>query len=172
MVDGHTCTCAASAGVTYIATQEGWLYLAAILDLYTRRIVGWAMSERMTSDLTMAALKMALQQRQPAAGLIHHSDQGSQYTDQAYQALLENHGLQASMNGVGSWYDNAPMESFFGTLKSEWTHHRLYHSRTEARTDLFFYIEAFYNTRRRHSALNYLSPEAYEHLYYQRLALA
>jgi putative transposase len=160
------------ADITYIATQEGWLYLATILDLYTRRIVGWAMSDRMTSDLTLAALKMALQQRQPAAGLIHHSDQGSQYTDQAYQALLKDQGIRASMNGVGRWYDNAPMESFFGTLKSELVHHCVYQTRTEARTDLFSYIETFYNRRRRHSALDYLSPEAYEQLYHQRLELA
>jgi transposase InsO family protein len=160
------------ADITYIATQEGWLYLAAILDLYTRRIVGWAMSERMTSDLTIAALMMALQQCQPAAGLIHHSDQGSQYTDQAYQALLKDHDICVSMNGVGTWYDNAPMESFFGTLKSEWLHHYAYHTRNQARADVFFYIESFYNRRRRHSALDYLSPQAYEQLYYQRLALA
>jgi transposase InsO family protein len=160
------------ADITYIATQEGWLYLAAILDLYTRRIVGWAMSERMTSDLTIAALMMALQQCQPAAGLIHHSDQGSQYTDQAYQALLKDHDICVSMNGVGTWYDNAPMESFFGTLKSEWLHHYAYHTRDQARADVFFYIESFYNRRRRHSALDYLSPQAYEQLYYQRLALA
>jgi transposase InsO family protein len=160
------------ADITYIPTQEGWLYLASILDLYSRRIVGWAMSERMTSDLTVTALKMALEQRQPAAGLIHHSDQGSQYTDQAYQALLKHHSICASMNGVGTWYDNAPMESFFGTLKSELVHLCVYHTRTEARTDLFSYIETFYNRRRRHSALDYLSPEAYEQLHHQRLGLA
>ncbi len=160
------------ADITYIATLEGWLYLATILDLYSRRIVGWAMSDQITSTLTVAALKMALQQRQPTAGLIHHSDQGSQYTDQGYQALLKDHGIRASMNGVGSWYDNAPMESFFGTLKSELVYHCLYHTRTEARTDLFSYIEAFYNRRRRHSALDYLCPEAYEQLYYQQLELA
>jgi putative transposase len=123
--------------ITYIPTLEGWLYLALILDLYTRRIVGWAMSDRMTSDLTLAALKMALQRRQPGPGLIHHSDQGSQYTDQAYQALLKDHDIQASMNGVRNWYDNAPMESFIGTLKSEWVHHRVYRTRDEARPDLF-----------------------------------
>lgn len=137
-------------------------------DLYTRRIVGWAMSERMTSDLTLVALEMALLQRQPDTGLIHHSDQGSQYTDQAYRTLLKAHGIRASMNGVGSWYDNAPMESFFGTLKSEWVHHHGYLTRDEARADVFFYIESFYNLRRRHSALDYLSPEAYEQLYYQQ----
>jgi transposase InsO family protein len=156
------------ADITYIPTLEGWLYLALILDLFTRRIVGWAMSHRMTSDLTLAALKMAIRQRRPGPGLIHHSDQGSQYTDGAYQALLKAHGIQASMNGVGSWYDNAPMESFIGTLKSEWAHHRQYRTRAEARSDLFFYIEAFYNRRRRHSSLDYLSPEAYEQLYYQQ----
>jgi putative transposase len=153
--------------ITYIPTQEGWLYLAAVLDLYTRRIVGWAMSDRITSDLTISALKMALRQYQPTSGLLHHSDQGSQYTNRNYQALLKNHGIQVSMNGVGSWYDNAPMESFFGTLKSELVHHRAYQTRDEARTDLFFYVEAFYNRRRRHSALDYLSPDAYECLYYQ-----
>ena len=153
--------------ITYIPTLEGWLYLAMILDLYARRIVGWSMSDRMTSTLTLDALQMAIRHRQPGPGLIHHSDQGSQYTDQAYQTLLENHGIQVSMNGVGSWYDNAPMESFIGTLKSELVHHRLYRTRDEARPDLFFYIEAFYNRRRRHSSLDYLSPEAYEQLYHQ-----
>lgn len=158
--------------ITYIPTAEGWLYLAAILDLYSRRIVGWAMSDRMTSALTVSALNMAIQQRQPGAGLIHHSDQGSQYTDGTYQALLKSYGFQVSMNGVGTWYDNAPMESFFGTLKSEWLHHYVYHTRNHAKTDVFFYIESFYNRRRRHSALDYLSPEAYEQLYHQRLGLA
>ena len=154
--------------ITYIPTQEGWLYLAVILDLYNRGIVGWAMSERMTSALTIRALKMAIRERRPGGGLIHHSDQGSQYTDGTYQALLRDHGIQASMNGVGTWYDNAPMESFFGTLKSELVHHRVYHTRDEARPDLFFYIEAFYNRRRRHSSLDYLSPEAYEQIYQER----
>jgi putative transposase len=157
--------------ITYIPTREGWLYLAVILDLYNRGIVGWAMSERMTSALTLSALKMAIRERRPGDGLIHHSDQGSQYTDSTYQALLRDHGIQASMNGVGTWYDNAPMESFFGTLKSELVHHRVYHSRDEARPDLFFYIEAFYNRRRRHSSLDYLSPEAYEQLYQERHGL-
>ena len=157
--------------ITYIPTQEGWLYLAVILDLYNRGIVGWAMSERMTSALTINALQMAIRERRPGGGLIHHSDQGSQYTDGTYQALLKDHGIQASMNGVGTWYDNAPMESFFGTLKSELVHHRVYHTRDEARPDLFFYIEAFYNRRRRHSSLDYLSPEAYEQLYQERHGL-
>jgi putative transposase len=154
--------------ITYIPTGEGWLYLAAILDLYTRRIVGWAMAERMTAALTIRALRMAIRQRRPGTGLIHHSDQGSQYTDSTYQALLKDHGIRVSMNGVGTWYDNAPMESFFGTLKSEWVNHRVYQTREEARPDLFYYIEAFYNRRRRHSSLGYLSPEAYERLYHER----
>jgi transposase InsO family protein len=161
------------ADITYIATLEGWLYLAAVLDLYTRRIVGWAMSDRMTSDLTIAALEMALLRRQPDAGLVHHSDQGSQYTDRKYQALLKDHDIRASMNGAGSWYDNAPMESFFGTLKSELVHHCVYYTRNEAKADVFYYIESFYNRRRRHSALDYLSPEVYEQLFHQGvLALA
>lgn len=158
--------------ITYIPTQEGWLYLAAVLDLYSRRIVGWAMLDRMTGDLTMGALKMAIRQRQPDLDLIHHSDQGSQYTDGLYQALLKDCGIQISMNGVGSWYDNAPMESFFGSLKSEWVNHHVYRTHGEARTDIFYYIEAFYNRRRLHSSLDYLSPEAYEQIYHQRQSVA
>jgi putative transposase len=154
--------------ITYIPTREGWLYLAGVLDLYTRRIVGWAMSDRMTADLTTRALKMAIRLRRPEAGLIHHSDQGSQYTEGAYQALLKDHEIQASMNGVGTWYDNAPMESFFGTLKSELVYHRVYQTREQAKPDLFFYIESFYNRKRRHSSLNYLSPEAFEQLYHKQ----
>jgi transposase InsO family protein len=153
------------ADITYIPTREGWLYLAAVLDLYSRRIVGWAMSERMTDELTLSALRMALQRCQPGAGLMHHSDQGGQYTSEAYQALLRSHGVLASMNGVGTWYDNAPMESFFGTLKSELVHHRVYRTRDEAKADVFYYIEAFYNRRRRHSSIAYLSPEIWERLF-------
>jgi transposase InsO family protein len=158
--------------ITYIPTEEGWLYLAAVLDLYSRRVVGWAMSDRMTSDLTLDALSMAVNQREVGPGLIHHSDQGSQYTDGEYQQMLKDWGIQVSMNGVGTWYDNAPMESFFGTLKSEWVHHRTYRTRDEATTDLFYYIEAFYNRRRLHSALGYLSPETYEQLHHQSSHLA
>jgi transposase InsO family protein len=152
--------------ITYIATQEGWLYLAVIMDLFSRRIVGWAMSNRMTSDLTLRALDMAIRRCQPESGLIHHSDQGSQYTDSEYQAVLAAHSIVASMNGAGTWYDNAPMESFFGTLKSELVHHRAYRTRAEASPDLFYYIEAWYNRRRLHSALGYESPETYEQLYH------
>jgi transposase InsO family protein len=156
------------ADITYIPTQEGWLYLAAVLDLHSRRIVGWAMSDRMTSDLTLTALEMALLRLPLHADLIHHSDQGSQYTDQEYQTLLKDHGIRASMNGAGTWYDNAPMESFFGTLKSELVYHRAYRTRNEAQADVFYYIESFYNRRRLHSALDYLSPEEYEQLFFQQ----
>lgn len=157
--------------ITYIPTEEGWLYLAIVLDLYSRRIVGWAMSGQMTGQLTREALRMALTHRRPEATLIHHSDQGSQYTASEYRQLLEGWNIQISMNGVGSWYDNAPMESFIGTLKTEWVHGP-YESRAEARSDLFYYIEAFYNRRRLHSALGYLSPEEYEQCYYQEQAFA
>lgn len=155
------------ADITYIATREGWLYLAAVEDLYTRAIVGWGMADRMTAELTIRALEMALGRRKPAQGLIHHSDQGSQYTDRRYQALLRDYGIRASMNHVGSWYDNAPMESFFGTLKSEWVYHHVYLTRDEARASVFYYIEGFYNQRRRHSALAYQSPAAYEQRFYR-----
>jgi putative transposase len=159
--------------ITYIWTAEGWLYLAAVLDLFHRGIVGWAMSSRMTSALTQDALRMAILRRRPEPGLlIHHSDQGSQYTDRGYQALLREYGIQASMNGVGTWYDNSPMESFFGTLKSELVYHRSYRTRAEARPDVFSYIEGFYNRRRLHSSLGYLSPEAYEQLYHKKSASA
>lgn len=133
------------ADISYIPTKEGWLYLAVVMDLYSRRIVGWSMAESMTSQLTIKALQMALKRRQPDAGLIHHFDQGSQYTDRAYQQLLQEHDIQSSMNGVGSWYDNAPMESFFASLKNEEVHHRNYETYSEARSALFRYIEIFYN---------------------------
>jgi transposase InsO family protein len=153
--------------ITYIPTAEGWLYLAVVLDLYSRRIIGWAMAARMTGDLTLRALRMALQERQPKLALLHHSDQGSQYTAGDYQQLLADWDIQVSMNGVGSWYDNAPMESFFGTLKQEWVHPRTLRSHEEARTEIFYYIEGFYNQRRLHSALDYCSPAEYEQRYYQ-----
>ena len=160
------------ADITYIATEEGWLYLAVALDLYSRCVVGWAMSDRMTDELTLNALRMAVQQREIAPYLIHHSDQGSQYTSGEYQQMLRDWGIEVSMNGVGTWYDNAPMESFFGTLKSEWTHHRTYRTREEARGDLFYNIEAFYNRRRLHSSIGYMSPARYEQLYHEESVIA
>lgn len=153
--------------ITYIPTLEGWLYLAVVLDLFSRRIVGWAMSARMTSDLVLDALYMAIRERKPSVGLIHHSDRGSQYTGAPYQELLKSHRFQVSMSGTGNCYDNAPTESFFGSLKMERVHHVVYETRAQARTDIFFYIEAFYNRQRRHSTLGYVSPAAHEAAYYQ-----
>jgi len=155
--------------ITEIPTAEGKLYAAFVMDLYSRRVIGWAMSARMTGDLTKTALRMAIDRRRPEQGLIHHSDQGSQYTDQGYQALLASRGIQASMNGVGTWYDNASMESLIGTVKSERVYQCEYLTRAQAKSDLFFYLEVFYNRRRRHSSLDYLSPKEYEQRYYQNL---
>lgn len=156
------------ADITYIPTEEGWLYLAVVMDLYSRRIVGWAMDRRMTAALTVRALRMALYQRAPAGPLLHHSDQGSQYTSTAYQRLLKAYAIRVSMNGVGTWYDNAPMESFFGSLKAERVHHVTYATRSQARRDLFRYIESFYNRRRLHSSIGYQSPVAFELAYQQQ----
>ena len=150
--------------ITFIPTDEGWLYLAAVLDLYARRIVGWAMAETLERQLVLAALCMALETRQPPAGLLHHSDRGSQYASQDYRDVLTQYQIQASMSRKGNCYDNAPMESFFGTLKTELIHHRHYLTRMEAKTDIFEYIEVFYNRLRRHSALGYLCPVAFEKL--------
>jgi putative transposase len=155
------------ADITTIPTQAGWVYLAVLLDLYSRRIVGWAMDRHMREDLTIRALYMALTQRTPAAGIMHHSDQGSQYTSQAYQALLAKYGFVVSMNGVGTWYDNAPMESFFGSLKVERVYRRSFVTRKQAMMSVFAYIESFYNRHRLHSSLDYKSPMRFEQLYDQ-----
>jgi Transposase and inactivated derivatives len=148
--------------ITAIATDEGWLYLAGVLDLFSRRIVGWAMDEHMPDELTQAALDMAILQRQPPDALLHHSDQGSQYTSDDYQARLAKHRMLSSLSGVGCCYDNAPMESFWGTLKTELIYRQHYRTRAEAKTAIFVYIEGWYNRQRRHSALGYLSPEQFE----------
>lgn len=148
--------------ITYVRTDEGWLYLAVVLDLYSRRIVGWSMQARIGQDLVMAALTMALWQRQPRPGLLHHSDRGSQYTGEAFQRLLVDHGIRCSMSGQGNCFDNACVESFFATLKRERVYRRRYRSRAEARADLFDYIEVFYNRQRRHSLLGQRSPAEYE----------
>jgi len=150
------------ADISYIPTQQGDLYLAVVMDLFSRKIVGWAMADHLRTELPLAALTMALNQRQPAPGLLHHSDQGSQYTSDLYQAVLSGHHCRPSMSRVGNCLDNAAMESFFGTLKSELVHHRRYRTRTEAQSDIFLYIEGFYNRRRRHSTLGYLSPDQFE----------
>jgi putative transposase len=148
--------------ITYVPTQKGWLYLAAIMDLYSRRIVGWAMDKTLASSLVQQALEMALAGRLLKAGLLHHSDRGSQYASHEYRELLAAHKMVASMSRTGNCYDNAAMESFFSTLKCERVHHRDYATHDEARQDLFAYIELFYNRKRRHSALGYLSPVQYE----------
>lgn len=151
------------ADITYIATKEGMLYLAAVLDLHSRRIVGWSMSEQMPAELAADALKMALMNRKPGTGLLHHSDRGVQYASCDYQDLLLKHGITCSMSGKGNCYDNAVMESFFGTLKSECVRpHGGYATFEEARRSIFEYIEVFYNRQRRHSSLGYVSPEQYE----------
>jgi putative transposase len=146
------------ADITYVETDEGWLYLATVLDLYSRRIVGWAMQDHLRADLPLAALKMAISAQRPEAGLIHHSDRGVQYASENYRKVLRSAGFQASMSRKGDCYDNAPMESFFHTLKTELVHHRQYATREEAERDIFAYIEGFYNRTRRHSAIDYISP--------------
>ncbi len=148
--------------VTYVWTTEGWLYLAVVLDLYSRRVVGWAMGTRLTVELAEHALIMALVNRHPRAGLLHHSDRGSQYAATSYQQVLTTHGMIPSMSRTGNCWDNACVESFFGTLKRELVYHRHYATREEATQDIFEYIEVFYNQRRRHSTLDYDSPVEYE----------
>jgi transposase InsO family protein len=153
------------ADITYIPTDEGWLYLAAIEDLFSRFIAGWAMENTLTDLLTCNSLQMALGRRHPAEGLIHHSDRGGQYASDAYKALLNKAHIVQSMSEAGNAYDNAPMESFFSRLKNELTHHRHYRTRQEARRDIFEYIEVFYNRQRVHSALGYRSPLDFEALF-------
>lgn len=155
--------------ITYIWTAEGWLYLATVLDLFSRKIVGWAMEATLASCLVEKALQMAIQTRRPGAGVLHHSDRGSQYAGAPYQTSLTAFRMQVSMSRTANCYDNAPMESFFSSLKVEQVHFRDYKSRKEAKTDIFDYIEVFYNRIRRHSSLGYLSPDAFERQYYAAL---
>jgi putative transposase len=150
------------ADITYLWTPEGWLYLAIILDLYSRRVVGWSMSERLEKKLALDALRMALTERQPQSGLIHHSDRGSQYASCEYQQLLAQHHLVSSMSRKGNCWDNAVAESFFATLKIELAYQTRWSTRAQARREVFEYIEIFYNRRRRHSALGYLNPDEFE----------
>jgi putative transposase len=148
--------------IPYVWTEEGWLYLAGVMDLFSRKLIGWAMADHMRDELTQDALRMALSTRRPAPGLLHHSDRGSQYTSTEYQALLAAHGLEVSFSDVGACYDNAPQESVWGTLKSEWVYRHTYATRAEAKSSLFEYIEGFYNRQRLHSALDYCSREEFE----------
>ena len=150
------------ADITYIPTREGWLYLAAVEDLYSRRVVGWAMDGRMESRLVVDALAMAVQRRLPDAGLLAHSDRGSQYASEHYQLLLAKHGITCSMSRRADCWDNAPMESLFASLKKELVHGADFATRAEARAAIFAYIEVFYNGQRRHSSLGYVSPAEYE----------
>lgn len=151
-----------ASDMTVIATGTGWLHLAVILDLFSRRVVGWAMGHERNQALGIAALHMAIEQRRPQAGLIHHSDRGSAYVGVIYQIELERIGATASMSRKGNCYDNAVVESFFGNLKNELVHHRRFLSREEARATIFDYIELFYNRQRAHATLRYLSPVDYE----------
>ncbi len=150
------------ADITYIPTREDWLYLAGVLDLYSRKIVGWSMADHLGWELVADALDMGLWRRQPPKGLLHHSDRGVQYACDNYQGLLARHGITVSMSGVGNCYDNAAMESFWATLKTELVHHEQYATRDDARRSIFEYIEAFYNRKRIHSSLGYVSPEVFE----------
>lgn len=155
--------------ITYVRTAQGWLYLAVVLDLFARRVVGWSMLPTLTQALTIQALKMALIHRQPENGLIHHSDRGTQYTSHHYQQLLRAYHARPSFGRTGSCFDNAAMESFFGSLKSEWLHHQRFETRQQAMRSIFYYIEVFYNRRRLHSANGYRSPANFENLSFQRV---
>jgi putative transposase len=150
-----------SADLTYLWTDEGWLYLAVVIDLFNREVVGWALKERMSADIVTEALSMAWLRRRPQPGLIHHSDRGSQYASGVFQALLRHYGMSCSMSRKGNCWDNAPTESFFNSLKNERVHGRRYRTREEARVDLFEYIEVFFNRRRRHSTLGLKSPRQF-----------
>lgn len=152
------------ADISYLWTDEGWLYLAVIIDLFSRRVVGWSLSSRMKVDLVRDALLMAIWRRKPGRGLIHHSDRGSQYACDDYQDILQEHGMIPSMSRKGDCWDNAVIERFFRSLKSERTNHRRYSTRQAARQDVINYIEMFYNSRRLHSYLGYVSPTEYEKL--------
>lgn len=148
--------------ITYVPTAEGFLYVAAVMDLFSRKIVGWAMGDHLRARLCLDAMQMAIQRREPGAGLLHHSDRGVQYACQQYQQMLSDRRITCSMSRVGNCHDNAAMESFFGSLKTELVHHETYETRQEASTSIFQWIECWYNRRRRHSTLGYLSPEAFE----------
>jgi putative transposase len=150
------------ADLTYIPTGEGWLYMAAVMDLHTRKIVGWSMRDHLRAELAVAALTMAIQRQRPEPGLIQHSDRGVQYACTSYQAVLAEAGIRPSMSRKGNALDNAPMESFFHTLKTELVHHRTYATHDEAKRDLFAYVEGWYNRQRLHSGLGYQTPDEAE----------
>ncbi|HAI0102252.1 TPA: IS3 family transposase [Escherichia coli] len=155
--------------ITYIRTHEGWLYLAEVVDLFSRKIIGWSMQSRMTKDIVLNALLMAVWRRNPQKQVLVHSDQGSQYTSHEWQSFLKSHGLEGSMSRRGNCHDNAVAESFFQLLKRERIKKKIYGTREEARSDIFDYIEMFYNSKRRHGSSDQMSPTEYENQYYQRL---
>jgi putative transposase len=161
-----------TADITYVATEEGWLYVAALKDLFAGEVVGRSFGARMTTDLVVSALEQAVAARRPAEGLMHHSDRGSQYCSHEYQELLASYGMRASMSRKGNCYDNAPSESFWGTLKTELVHHRRYRTRAEAAGEIAEYIDLFYNRRRRQARLGYLSPVTYTQLFTRQRAAA
>jgi len=155
-----------TSDITYLWTRQGWLYLAVILDLFSRKVVGWSLQPTMTTDLVIEALNMAVSRRNPIAGILHHSDRGSQYASSAYRQKLEQHRMIASMSRKGNCWDNAVTERFFRSVKSELTDHKFYSTRTEARQDIIEYIEMFYNSHRLHSHLGYQSPSEFEERYW------
>lgn len=159
-----------ASDISYIPTLEGWLYLAVTLDLFSRKVIGWAFSDRLTDDLTLKALAMATRQRQPAAQTIHHSDQGVQYASYDFRNSLKTAGIRQSMSDKGNAYDNAAVESFFASLKIEEVKDANYQTRQQAKTSIFSYIEGFYNAKRRHSSLGYLSPDEFERLHSNKAA--
>ena len=150
--------------VTFIPTRKGWLFLSVLLDLYSRKVVGWSMGNRNDSVLVKDCLQMAIKHRNPPLGLVHHTDRGSTYTAEKYRSVLTDHGMISSMSRKGNCWDNAVSESFFGNLKNELTHHKTYDNREQARAVIFRYIEIFYNRQRLHQTLNYVSPTDYEML--------
>jgi putative transposase len=157
-----------SADITYVPTADGWLYLAVVEDLFSRRIVGWAMDATMTSRLVVDALEMAIHGRLPGAGLVAHSDRGSQYASEHYRRVLGRHGIECSMSRVAQCWDNATVESFFASLKRELVHDERYATRDEARASIFEYVEVFYNRVRRHSSLGYVAPAEFERTHNQK----
>ena len=158
----NTPDCVYCGDITYIWTSKGWLYLAVVLDLFSRQVVGWSMSNRITKKLVMNALNMAIWRRRPASGLIFHSDRGSQYCSNDFQRMLEKHNMLSSMSRKGNCWDNSVAESFFGSLKMERVFSSMYKNREDAKRDIVDYIEMFYNSKRRHSYLGYLSPREFE----------
>jgi len=156
--------------ISYIGTNEGWLYLATVKDIYTKEIVGWATNENIKTELCIKALNNAVKRHKPPKGLIHHSDRGVQYCSHEYRALLKKHNMVCSMSRKGNCYDNACAETFFSTIKCEMLYNNKYATREQARREIFWYIETFYNRRRRHQALNYLTPCAYKLRYYANCA--